>query len=277
MIHRIALCLWAIAVTSGGSGCMLWTSHAQGQAMQKQIDELKAQIAENTEVARRLSQDFDERIRRLDQALDRATLVLERNSADLGLQFEKLQNHVAQIEGRVEETAHNGDALGRRFDDFRASSDVKLEQLSNQVKTDLGPPIPDTADALYAEAQKQMEGKRWRDARRLLEAFINRYPKNPRAPGASVLDGDAYKEDGRLANAIGVWTKLIDTHPPEEVESEAMYKSALGFAALKYCSDARVYLRALIKRHPDSKWKKDAAELLKNMEKHRNDKTECTA
>ena len=41
--------------------------------------------------------------------------------------------------------------------------------------------MPETADGLFAEAQKRLDAKQWLEARRLFDAFVNRYPQDPRA------------------------------------------------------------------------------------------------
>ena len=106
--------------------------------------------------------------------------------------------------------------------------------------------------------QRELAAAQWTDARRLYEAFVNRYPQDARAAKAQFSMGEAYMGEKRYANAIGAYTKVIDNFPKAEIVPDAMYKNGLAFYALKYCSDARVYFQELLKRYPKTGWKKDA-------------------
>src|SRR5262249_16098823 len=151
------------------------------------------------------------------------------------------------------------------FQDYRAASDTKLEQL--QSPTAKTPPVPDTADGAFAEGQKRLDAKEWTDARRIFEAFVNRYPQDPRAARAQYHNGEADAGEKPRANAIGAYTKVVDNFPKSEVVPDAMFKNGLAFYALKYCADARVYFQELLKRYPKTTWKHDANEELKKLQR----------
>ena len=89
--------------------------------------------------------------------------------------------------------------------------------------------MPETPDALFAEADKRLAAAAVADARRLFEAFVNRYPQR-RARGASAQYniGEAYAGEKRYANAIGAYTKVVDNFPKSDVVPDAMYKNGAG-------------------------------------------------
>jgi tol-pal system protein YbgF len=203
--------------------------------------------------------------------------VVTRNSADVGLSVQKLQTDLAQLTGRIDDIQHAQDALTKQFQDYRAASDTKLEQLTNAATAAKNPPMPETPDALYAEADKRLAAQQWTDARRLYEAFVNRYPTDARASRAQYDIGEAYTGEKRFANAIGAYTKVVDNFPKSDVVPDAMYKNGLAFYALKYCGDAKVYFQELLKRYPRTSWKRDANEQLHKLSRDLKNKAVCSS
>lgn len=179
------------------------------------------------------------------------------------------------MQGRAEDLQKSLDALQKSFTDYRAQSDTKIEQLVNASTTAKSPPLPDSPDALYAEAQKRVDGKQWNEARRMLEAFINRYPTDKRGAAAQFKIGEAYFSEGKYANAIGAFTKVIDNFPKAEEVESAMFKNGQAFYALKYCGDARIYFQELLKRYPRTQYKAEAQEQVRELTRQAKNKNVC--
>jgi tol-pal system protein YbgF len=245
--------------------------------MQDKLDEVKNLSTKNEQRAAELAKEMDEQLRRLKQVVDEATKVVTRNSADVGLTVQKLQQDLGQLTGRIDDIQHAEDALTKQFMDYRANSDTKLEQLTNATTTAKSPPLPETPDALFSEGEKRLAAQQFADARRLFEAFANRYPQDARAAKAQFDIGEAYLGEKRYANAIGAYTKVVDNFPKADVVPDAMYKNGTAFYALKYCSDAKVYFQELLKRYPKTNWKKDATEELKRLTKDQKNKAACSS
>ena len=273
MVKKLGLML-AVAATSG---CFAFTTKEEGRELKQQIDDVRTLSAKNELRAAELAKELDEQLKRLRSVVDEATKVVTRNSADVGLQVQKLQTDLAQLTGRIDDLQHAQDALTKQFQDYRAASDTKLEQLVNNSAQAKNPPMPETPDALYAEGEKRMAAQQWQDARRLFEGFVNRYPQDPRAARAQYNIGEAYAGEKRYANAIGAYTKVVDNFPKSDVVPDAMYKNGLAFYALKYCGDAKVYFQELLKRYPRTSWKKDANEELKKLVRDQKNKAVCAS
>ena len=243
-------------------------------------DKLRADIASVRETATKAqarAESLESENKRLKTVLEQSTQVVTRNSADVGGRVDKMQQDLAQINGRLDDLQHSEDALTKQFEDYRAASDTKIEQLTNTLTTAKTPPIPENADAVMQEADKRLSEKQYVDARRLYEAFVNRYPKDARAPKAQFDIGEAYYAENRYANAIGAYTKVIDNWPKSNVVPDAMYKNGISFFALKYCSDARVYFQELIKRYPHTSFNKEAQEQLHKISKSMKNKSMCAS
>lgn len=274
MVKRFGLVLTVAAATSG---CFAFVTKEEGRELKQQIDDVKTLSAKNELRAAELAKELDEQLKRLRSVVDEATKVVTRNSADVGLQVQKLQTDLAQLTGRIDDLQHAQDALTKQFQDYRAASDTKLEQLVNASTAAKNPPMPETPDALYAEADKRLTAAQWQEARRLFEAFVNRYPNDPRAARAQYNIGESFVGEKRLANAIGAYTKVVDNFPKSDAVPDAMYKNGLNFYALKYCGDAKVYFQELLKRYPRTSWKKEAGEQLKKLGRDQKNKAVCSS
>jgi tol-pal system protein YbgF len=259
------------------SGCFAFVTKDEGKALSDRIEEVRSMSTKNEQRAGELATEMDRQLKRLKQVVDEATRVVTRNSADVGESVQKLQTDLGQLTGRIDDLQHSQDALMKQFQDYRAASDTKLESLTNQMTAAKNPPMPETADALYAEAERRLQATQWQDARRLYEAFVNRYPTDARAARAQFNIGEAYAGEKRYANAIGAYTKVVDNFPKSDVVPDAMYKNGLAFHALKYCSDAKVYFQELLKRYPKTNWKTEANEELKKLGKDAKNKAACAS
>lgn len=262
--------LFAALLLSATTGCL---TLGDGDQLRAEI----ASVKQTATQAQARSEALESENKRLRSVLEQSTQVVTRNSADVGGRVDKMQQDMAQINGRLDDLQHSQDALTKQFEDYRAASDNKIEQLTNTLTTPKTPPIPDTADGVMQEADKRLGEKNWVDARRLYEAFVNRYPKDARAPKAQFNIGEAYFSENRFANAIGAYTKVIDNWPKSNVVPDAMYKNGVSFFALKYCSDARVYFQELLKRYPRTSWKHDAQGQLHKLSKSMKNKTMCAS
>ncbi|HEX2571417.1 MAG TPA: outer membrane protein assembly factor BamD [Polyangia bacterium] len=269
-LHRIPLIGLLLL---GGCG----VPQEQGQKMMNDIAKLQQR-----------SQMFDEQAAKLQKATSEAEMELGRlrklvdegqnaikSSADLGLSVEKLKVDLATITGRLDDLQTSMTALNKSFTDYRAQSDIKIEQVVNATTNQKAPPIPENADGVYSQAQQRFNDKSWVDARRLWEAFLARYPQDARAPKAQFMIGESYLAETRYANAIGAFTKLIDNFPKSELVPDAMFKNGTAFYALKYCGDARIYFQELLRRYPKTEWKRDANEQLKKLQRDLKNKAVC--
>ncbi len=264
----------AVAAALACAGCL---TLEDGKNLRDEIQSVRDMSTKNEQRAELLAKEMDEQLKKLKVVIDDATKVVTRNSADVGVTVQKLQTDLGQISGRVDDLQHAEDALTKQFQDYRAASDTKLEQLTNTMTVAKAPPMPETPDALFAEAEKRLASSQWADARRLYEAFVNRYPTDARAAKAQYDIGEAYAGEKRYANAIGAYTKVVDNFPKSDVAPDAMYKNGLAFYQLKYCSDAKVYFQELLKRYPHNNWKTQANEELKKLTKDLKNKSLCSS
>ena len=253
------------------AGCL---TLEDGEKIRADIRDIRSTAAKNEMRAGELAKQLDEQLQKLKTALEDAR-VATRNSADVGGKVDKVQMEMAQLNARVDEIQRAADAVTKAFQDYRASSDSKIEQLVNSTTASKSPPLPETADGVFAEGEKRLAAQQWQDARRVFQAFVTRYPTDARAPKAQYSVAEAYFGEKRYANAIREYRAIIDTYPKSDMVPEAMYKSGQAYYALKYCDDAKTFFQELVKRYPKTTRKKDVADQLKKLGKDARNKDAC--
>lgn len=255
---------------AGVASCS-YVSLEEGQRMQDQINQLKSQSQKSQEDLSAKLQQQSEDLRKLIDEARRLTTSL----ADSSQKSTQLQADQMQMQGKVEDLQRATDALQKSFTEYRAQSDTKLEQLVNATTAAKNPPLPETPDALFTEAQKKFDARQYNDARRMFDAFVNRYAADARAAKAQYNIGDAYFMEGKYANAIGALTKVVDNFPKSEVVEDAMFKNGQAFFALKYCSESKTYFQELLRRYPKTKFKTDASDQIKELARQAKNKAAC--
>lgn len=267
----------AFALLFAAAGCSYVTLE-QGQKMQDDIAKLQRESSTLDKRAadlKRATEEAEGELKKLRNLVDEATKVVTRNSADLGTVVEKMKVDLAAAQGRLEDLQTSINALQKSFTEYRAASDAKLEKAVAATTVQNAPPIPEKADDIFNDGKKRLGEKNYVEARRMFDAFLARFPTDPRAAQVQFLVGESYLQENRYANAIGAYTKLIDNYPKSEMVPDAMYRNGTAFYALKYCGDARIYFQELIKRFPKTEWRNDANEQLKKLQKDVKNKAVC--
>ena len=272
-----ALSIVGLTVVTLSSGCFWFTSKQEGVELRQQVKDLQAVASANQQRSIDVAKNLDVESHRLHEVIDRATNVLERNSADVGDTVQKLLLDMATLLGRVDELQRSNDAVTKQFQEYRATTDTKLEQLTNELTKVEHPPIPETADGIWSEATRFQSAGQQADARRVFDAFVTRYPNDSRAPRAQIGIGDSYASEQRWANAVGAYTKVLDNFPKSEAVDDAMFANARAFFALKYCTDAKTFLTEELKRYPKTEHKKDIEKQIKAIGAAAKNKAVCSS
>jgi TolA-binding protein len=262
---RLALGLLPV----GMAAC--WVPLEEGQRMQQQISLLQQGSQQSRQ---ELSQKLQRQSEELNKLLDEARR-LTSSLADSSQKSDKLQNELIQFQGRLEETQRSLEALQKQFGEFRAHSDTQLEQLTNSIATIKNPPLPETPDALFNEAERKLVTREFNEARRRYEAFLNRFATDPRAPKAQLNIGESYFQESKYANALIALRKVIDNYPKSDEVEAALYKSGQAFFVIKKCNEARTFFQELLRLYPRTRLKNDVNDQLKELTRSAKNKATC--
>ena len=113
------------------------------------------------------------------------------------------------------------------------------------------------------------------EARRLLRHFRSSYPKDPRVDQAQLMLGNSWYAEQKFAPAIVEYKKIVEQHKKSKVYPDALYKIGMAFYQLKFCSDAKLFLSQLVKRHRRHQQAKRARKVLKLIRRYRRNRAFC--
>ena len=264
-LGRGALCVAAMMA----GGCFSFVTKEEGQKMQNEINELRSSLDKREQEIKRQTEE----LQKLSSDASRLTTVL----ADSAQKAEKLQADLMATKGQTEDLSkiiEQQSVQQKNFLDYRAQLDVRVEQIERRLPKP-PPPVPESPDALYSEAQRLFQSKNWDEARRMLEAFVSRYADDKRAAKAQFDVGETYMNQGKYKNAAGAYLKVVDNYPKADEVEAALYKNGETFFALKRCGDAIVYFKELLKRYPKTSYKADANEQIKEITRKQRDPGAC--
>jgi TolA-binding protein len=259
--------LLALALSLAGStGC--FTSKSEGEDLRRDVEKLKQELHANMDRANQ------ERIK-LQKIMEQATALLTRNSADVGAQVDRLQAKVDALSGQNEERQKKLDDLAQKFGDFQAKVDVKLEKLSGESSQNKEAPVPGNKDELFQQASAKLAAGDHQEARRLLRAFISRFPSDPRGDRAQLVLGDSYYSEQKFAPAIVEYKKIVEQFRQSATVPDALAKIGMAFYQLKFCADAQLFFSQLLKLHKNHPQAKTAQKVLKLIQRYRRDRNVC--
>jgi len=259
-----ALLLLAIAVAA--SGC-LWVTKDEGEALKGEVRHLADRVdmldSQLEEEQQRLTEMIDrarEDVVQLEDTLTRATRVLARNSADFGAEMESAKDRLREVDGALAEIRHSLEEIGgkldeseKRVDEFALAAGLDLPVDESGVPSKPGEHLEMIEDSLAAG--------RYGEVRSLAKLFLERHPDHAGADDAQMLLARSYLEQNRWAKALGELRRFTDKYPKSDLTPEVLYEMARAFFSLGDCTDARILIEAIGKRHAKSPFAVKAKEL----------------
>lgn len=268
----------AACLLSSLSGCFIWTTSGEGDQLRTDVDAHTARIrqiekAQNDQLEqlRTAESKAQKSIDDLEGVIERATTVVQRNSADVTVQVSELQTKLAVVEGRMAElqfaieelkkgaasVASSGSGAGGQAAGSATSADAATEQ----------PAVPADKTEHYAAAYRAYSDRDFTKARTLFRAYIDKYKTDAQADNAQYWIGASYLVENRPATALAELRKVIESFRGGDAVDESLLDMAEAFYRLKACSDARTTLDTLIKTQPNSPLAEKAKQKLKDMRK----------
>jgi TolA-binding protein len=263
-MNRTSRLLTATALVSALSGC--YGSTSAGRKLHADVDEhatrlQKLEAAQNAQLEqlKQAEEKAQQSIRDLEGVIERATTVVQRNSADVTVQVSDLQSKVAALEGRLAELSY-------------ALEEAKKSPAPQPAQAGGGSAQPAPADEVpadknehYAAAYAAYNARDFAKARSLFRAYVERYGTDAQADNAQYWLGASYLVENRPATALAELKKVIQNFRNGDAVDEALLDMAEAFYRLRACSDARNALDTLIKTQANSPLLSQAKKKLKEL------------
>lgn len=250
------------------SGCYGITSagkqlHSDVDHHAARLDKLEAAQNAQLEQLKQAEAKAQQSITELEGVIERATTVVQRNSADVTVQVSELQSKVASLDGRLAELQYALEELKKNASAVPSAGTSGSAAASPEApKAD---DVPADKNDHYAAAYRAYSERDFAKARSLFRSFIERYGTDAQADNAQYWLGASYLVENRPATALAELKKVIQNFRGGDAVDEALLDMAEAFYRLRACSDARNALDTLIRTQPSSPLAPKAKQKLKDM------------
>jgi tol-pal system protein YbgF len=248
----------------------------QNQALQRQSSKLQQQLQQDLKTLNSESQSSETNLRT--------------QYATMNVSLESVQQEIRAVSGRIDEMDHavnhkmgDFEKIGGRIDELKISV-AKLEKRLDAIELYLnfdekgtppngGPPTPqgqknvtaDSAQQLYDNAKQAYDNGQLDKARQGFTQLIQSYPKSENADNAQFWIGESYYREKWYEKAILEYQTVIEKYPKGNKVPAAMLKQGMAFIQLGDKSNARLILKELEKKFPQTNEAKIATTKLKEL------------
>ena len=115
-----------------------------------------------------------------------------------------------------------------------------------------GEEIRETPEELYRRAKELFDQGEYENARELFRSFVNQFPKSKLADNGQFWIGEIYYREKWYEKAILEYQKVIENYPNGNKTASALLKQGFAFLNLNDKANARLILKELIRKFPDS-------------------------
>lgn len=212
--------------------------------------------------------------------------------AERGAEFDQVKEDVRKLDGKFEETEnrlnteikalnHSLKNTGEAVDQFSKGisvNETRIKQLENfmgfepgekfdaNVKTEYPEKDKLTETELYNVAKQTYDRGDYETARQGFEQFIEKFPKSDNADNARFWVGEIYFAESWFQKAILEYEKVIKEYPKGNKVPAAYLKQGISFHKLGENANARLILKELITKFPDSAEAKIAKQQITRIE-----------
>lgn len=230
-----------VATTLVAPGCL--TLKAEHLDLAKKVDKIETQTLDRSKELDEKVIEADKKLAELQAKLDQAESLLRGSQAGIGIRMDAVEQETQELRGATENAELVASATQQALQELRGDIDERLKKLEEKLNEATN--IPESKDELWAEAERQLQRKNFKQARTLFRTFISRYPGDPKLPEADFKVGLTFYSERDYKSALGIFYKLIQDHSDQPIVHDALYYSGLGFAKLGQCKNAIAYFEAL--------------------------------
>jgi tol-pal system protein YbgF len=284
--------LWLILLISvflAGGGCALQDDiiivdkrlASLSQRVSKQesaIELLRSDISRHQEDQMSATQAFREQqadLRALMDDLREDILVLRGRLEEVGYMTHEKMGTVTEEESKREEQIKrlehavqaSRDRIVRLEDYFGLEPSEKMvSQKTPPAGKKQESPTQKSPDLLYVQAKEKFDRAEYDTARELFQSFLKEHPKSDNADNAQFWLGEIYYREKWYEKAILEYQKVLERYPKGNKVRGALLKQGFAFLSLGDKDNARLILKELVRKYPDSSEAKIAKDKLSTLE-----------
>ena len=224
------------------------------------------------------------RLEKYGQDVDTKEQDLRSQSARLRVEIASLREQIGVLTGRLEEVEYlvkeerkniedagkdKASELGRmqdnlsQYDNRIARIEEYLDMETVRASPAAAPSQPKeplakvdrlagTEHEMYSKAKQAFDAGNLDAARDGFQDMLKRYPQSNNADNAQFWIGEIYYQEKWFEKAIVEYQKVIENYPKGNKVKSALLKQGYSFLNIGDKSNARIILKELIKKYPDS-------------------------
>ncbi|NOX34293.1 MAG: tol-pal system protein YbgF [Deltaproteobacteria bacterium] len=249
-------------------------------------EKLKESEFQNKQNQLKLRKDIES----IEKRLSASHSISKEEYADLKYDIQTIKEDLQRLNGVIEEVNHSVEEYGKKDREVIEKKLARLDQAISRnyekvIKLEKYMGFEPSADTqpenkavsssqetkksaeqkLYGLAKKLFDDGDMGNARIQFENFINKYPDSDNADNARFWIADSYYSEKWFEKAILEYQKVLEEYPHSNKLAAARLKQGYAFAELGEKANARLILKELVKKHPDSNEAKYAKEKLKSL------------
>lgn len=228
-----------------------------------QENQLKSDQASRTRHAElhALLNDIRDEMRQLRGGLEKGQYDARKMGADQVQQEARLKSVEESLQSSLYRIVRIEQYLGVEPSEKLVPSDTDQDEDTEEKLK-----VQETPEGLYARAKQLFDKGEYENARELFRSLLKEYPKSKRAGNAQFWLGEIYYREKWYEKAILEYQKVIENCPKGNKTPGALLKQGFAFLNLDDKANARLILKELIRKFPDSNEANIAKNKLKTLE-----------
>jgi tol-pal system protein YbgF len=226
-------------------------------------DGLEASSEKRVQAATARAKQAEQRAK---EAAERAAAA--RRKADLALQA-AAETHVFAVDSPAQtQTTLRPESTKVRKETVYQEPERRLqEEISEPVilpEADV-PEVAEPDDRLLRQGMKRFKAKKYQDAYKIFEQFLDGRPDRRQTAETLYLMGECLFNQGQYDRAILEYQKVISNYSDDPHSSAALLRQGMSFEKLTDMETAKVVYNKLLADYPDSREAKVSRERLENL------------
>ncbi len=183
---------------------------------------------------------------------------IEQIEFDLGNEKKDLDSSVKTTKAELEKLKEGSDALLLRLTTVEKYLDMEAagSKTDGAKATGVKPKEADikklSEKELYQASKKSFDEGDFDRAREGFRELLNRFPKSENADNAQFWVGEIYYREKWYEKAIVEYQKVIENYPKGNKVRSSLLKQGYAFSNIGDNTNARLILKELIRKYPDS-------------------------
>ncbi len=220
-------------------------------ALQNQMRQLEKSFTERTDAIRSLVVQLNDQVGKTSLALGKISTSLEAQSTGDMAAVQSVLKEVKDLAGKMDDANMRISALAQQIVDMKVQT-KPIAQRAFQNVADNPAQLSSSAEQIYSEAYNDLIQGNLDFAIQGFMAFLKSFPTNDKADDAQYNIGEAYYNDGKYAQAIAAFSKVLTDYGSGGKAASALFKRGKAELALMQKEGAIADFKTVVEKYPNA-------------------------